>query len=156
MMSRCRLFSCCWKRVFHFGSVFSFFLEIFLHSSLVAYWAPTDLGIHLSVLFLFAFSYCSWNSQGKNTEMVSHSLLQWTTFCQNSPSWPTRLGLPCTAWLLFHWIRQGKNCRTIIRNKFSHCWESSRTHNRFPNLGIWQRDWEPQGNLTSEVSGIWL
>ena len=29
---------------FHFGSVSSFFLELFLHSSPVAYWAPTDLG----------------------------------------------------------------------------------------------------------------
>ena len=29
--------------------------------------------------YVFAFSYCS---QGKNTEVVCHSLLQWTTFCQ--------------------------------------------------------------------------
>ena len=29
---------------FHFVSVSSFFLELFLHSSPVAYWAPTDLG----------------------------------------------------------------------------------------------------------------
>ena len=26
--------------------------------------------------YLFAFSYCSWGSQGKNTEVVCHSLLQ--------------------------------------------------------------------------------
>ena len=31
-------------RCFYFGSVISFFLELFLHWSLVAYWAPTDLG----------------------------------------------------------------------------------------------------------------
>ena len=31
---------CC----FHFGSIPSFFLELFLHWSPVAYWAPTDLG----------------------------------------------------------------------------------------------------------------
>ena len=30
-----------------------------------------------------AFSYYSWGSQGKNTEVVCHSLLQWITFCQN-------------------------------------------------------------------------
>ena len=30
-------------------------------------------------------SYFSCGSQGKNTEVVCHSLLQWTTFCQNSP-----------------------------------------------------------------------
>ena len=32
----------------------------------------------------------------------------------------------------------------------------SSTHNRFPNLGIWQRDWEAPGSLTLEASGIWL
>ena len=74
---------CC----FCFGSVFSFFLELFLHWSPVAYWAPTNLGVHLSVSYLFAFSYCSWGSQGKNTEVVCYSLLQATTFCQNSPPW---------------------------------------------------------------------
>ena len=41
---------------------------------------------------LFAFSYCSWGSQGKNTEVVCHSLLQWTMFCQNSPPWPVCVG----------------------------------------------------------------
>ena len=28
---------------FHFGSISSFFLELFIHSSPVAYWTPTDL-----------------------------------------------------------------------------------------------------------------
>ena len=37
------------------------------------------------------FSYCSWGSQGKNTEVVCHSLLQWTTFCQTFPPWPVHL-----------------------------------------------------------------
>ena len=37
-------------------------------------------GVSLSVSYHFAFSYCSWGSQGKNTEVVCHSLLQWTTF----------------------------------------------------------------------------
>ena len=30
----------------------------------------TTWGIHLSVSYLFTFSYCSWGSQGKNTEVV--------------------------------------------------------------------------------------
>ena len=42
-----------------------------------------------------------WGSQGKNTEVVSHSLLQGTTFCQTSPPWPVCLGWPQTAWLSF-------------------------------------------------------
>ena len=68
---------CC----FCFASVPSFFLELFLRWSPVAYWAPTDLVSSSSVSYHFAFSYSSWGSQGKNTEVVCHSLLWWTTFC---------------------------------------------------------------------------
>ena len=76
-------------------------------------WALFSLWLHLSILsgvisplfssgilgtywpgefifqchIFFAFSYCSWGSQSKNTDVVCHSLLQWTTFCQNSPPW---------------------------------------------------------------------
>ena len=45
---------------FHFGSASSFLLELFLHSSPVAYWTPTNLEVHLSVSYIFAFSCCSW------------------------------------------------------------------------------------------------
>ena len=72
----------CW---FCFGSVFilSGVISPLISSSILGtYW-----GVHLSVSYLFAFSYCSWGSQGKNTEVVCHSLLKWTTFCQNSPPW---------------------------------------------------------------------
>ena len=51
--------------------------------------------------YIFAFSYCSWDSQGKNTEVVCHSLLQWTTFCQTSLPWPVHLGWPHMACLSF-------------------------------------------------------
>ena len=50
--------------------------------------------------YLVAFSYCSWDSSGKNTEVVCHFLLQWTTFCQNSPPWPFHLGWLCMTWLI--------------------------------------------------------
>ena len=72
-------------RRFHFGSATSFFPELFFCSSPIAYETPTDLRGSFSSSYIFAFSYCSWGSQGKNTEMVFHSLLQWATFCQNSP-----------------------------------------------------------------------
>ena len=85
---------------FCFGSISSFFLELFLYSSPVAYLAPPSPGVHLSMLYLFGFSYCSWGSQGKNTEAVCHSLLQSTTFCQNSPPWPISLRWPYTSWLI--------------------------------------------------------
>ena len=61
-------------------------------------------GVYISVSYFFAFSYCSLGSQGKDTEVVCHSLLLWTTFCQNSPPWPTHLGWPYTAWLIFLWF----------------------------------------------------
>ena len=92
---------CC----FCFSSIPSFFLELFLHWSPVAYWAPNEClwtwGVPLLVSYHFAFSYCSWGSQGKNTEVVCYSLLQWTTFCQTSPPWPAHLGWPHMAWLSF-------------------------------------------------------
>ena len=84
-----------------FGSIPWFFLELFLHWSPVAYWAPTDLGSSSFSILSFCLSYCSWGSQGKNTEVICHSLLQWTTFCQTSPPWPICLGWPHTAWLSF-------------------------------------------------------
>ena len=42
---------------------------------------------------------CPWDFLGKSTEVVCHSFLQWTMFCQNSPPWPVHLGWPYTAWL---------------------------------------------------------
>ena len=53
-----------------------------ISSSILGTYCP---GVPLSVSYHFAFSYCSWGSQGKNTEVACHSLLQWTTFCQASP-----------------------------------------------------------------------
>ena len=52
---------------FCFGSISSFFLELFLHWSLVAYWAPIDLGSSSFSILLFCLFICSWVSQGKNT-----------------------------------------------------------------------------------------
>ena len=98
---------------FCFGSILSFFPELFLHWSPVKYWAPTDLGVPLSVSYHFAFSYCSWGSQGKNTEVVCHSLLQWTTFCHTSPPWPACLGWPHMAWLSFIELDEAVVC--VIR-----------------------------------------
>ena len=57
-------------------------------------------GARVPVSYLFTFSCCFWDSQGKNIEVVCHSLLRWTTFGQNSPQWPLRLGWPCTLRLI--------------------------------------------------------
>ena len=84
---------------FCFGSISSFSLELFLHWSPAAYWAPTDLGSSSFSVLSFAFSYCSWGSQGRNTEVVCYSLLQWTIFCQTSPPWPST---PSPSWVALH------------------------------------------------------
>ena len=87
---------CC----FCFGSICLFFLELFLHWSPVAYWTPTDLGSSSFSVLSFCLFLLFMGSQGKNTEVVCHSLLQWTTFCQTSLPWPVRLGWPYMAWLI--------------------------------------------------------
>ena len=51
-------------------------------------------------LLIFAFSYSSWSSQGKNVQVACHSLLQWTTFCQNCPPWPVHFTWPYMAWFI--------------------------------------------------------
>ena len=53
-------FTCTTRRIlswgcFHFGSASSFLLELLFCSSPVGYWTPTDLGVHLSVTYHFAF-----------------------------------------------------------------------------------------------------
>ena len=47
-------------------------------------------GVHLSVSYLFAFSYCSWGSQGKNIE-VDHVLSELSTMIR--PSWVALQGM---------------------------------------------------------------
>ena len=87
-----------------------FMLHITLHCAIYSsfyVWIPLSVSCH------FAFLYCSWGSQGKNTEVVCHSLLQWSTFRQTSPPWLARLGWPHTAWLNF--IELDKAVVRVIR-----------------------------------------
>ena len=66
---------------FSFGSISSFFLQLFLHSSPVAYWAPTDLGnssfsvmsFRLFILFM-GFSRQEYWSGLPFPSPVDHSL----------------------------------------------------------------------------------
>ena len=87
---------CC----FCYDSIFSFFLELFLHWSPVAYWSPIDLESSSFSVLSFCLFILFMGFSRQDTEVVCHSLLQWTTFCQNSPPWPVCLGWPYTAWLI--------------------------------------------------------
>ena len=86
-----------------FGSISSFFVELFLYSSPVADWTRTDLGSSsFTVIFCYLF-ILFMGSQGKNTEVVSYSLLQWTTVCGPIQWTQSILGGPRqhgSAWLL--------------------------------------------------------
>ena len=76
---------------FCFDSDSSFFLELFICSSLIVYETPIDLGWGLSFSVIsFAFSYCSWGSQGKNAEVVFSSKVDYVFSklpIMTRPSW---------------------------------------------------------------------
>ena len=100
---------CC----FCFGSISSFFLELFLHWSPVAYWAPTHLGSSSFSVLSFCLFILFMGFSRYEFEVVCHSLVQWTTFCHNSPPWPARIGWPYMAWLSF--IELDKALVLVIR-----------------------------------------
>ena len=88
---------CC----FWFGLIPSFFLELFLHRSPVAYWALTDLGsssfsvLSFCLFMLFmGFSRQEYQSGLPVPSSVDHIF-------QNSPLWPVHLGCPYMTWLSF-------------------------------------------------------
>ena len=85
---------CC----FCFASVFSLFLELFLFSSPVAYWESTDLWSSSFSVLSFCLFILFMGYQGRNAEMVCHSLLQWMTLCETSPPWLINLGWLYRAW----------------------------------------------------------
>ena len=87
---------CC----FCFSYVSSFFLELFLHWSPVAYWVPTDLGTSsFSVLsFCLFLLFMGFSRQEYSSGLPFPSPVY--MFCQNSPLWPIRLGWPYMAWLI--------------------------------------------------------
>ena len=66
---------------FCFGSNPSFFLELFLHWSPVAYWVPTDLGSSSSSILSFCLFILFIGFSRQEYWSGLHSLLQWTTFC---------------------------------------------------------------------------
>ena len=62
--------------------------------------------------YLFAFSYCPWDSCGKNTGVVHHSLLQWSTFfIVTRPSWVT---LHCMAYNFIEFCKSLCDDKTVI------------------------------------------
>ena len=117
-----------------FGSVSSFFLELFLHWSSVAYWVLTYRGSSSFSVLSFAFSYCSWGSQAKNSP-VDHILSELSTKTH-------LLGWPYTAWLSF--TELDKAVVHVIRLVFCDCGFESvcplmETDKRLMEASWWER-----------------
>ena len=127
---------------------------------------------HLQGGEVSASSYCSWDSQGKNTEVVCHPLLYWTTFCQTSPPWSVHLGWPHMAWLSFIDLCQ-ENALVIANTLFQqhktrlYTWTSPKSDwlyslqpkmeklytvskNKTGNW-LWLRSWTPYCQIQTEI-----
>ena len=95
---------CC----FCFGSILSFFLESFLHWSLVAYWAPTDLGSSsFSVLsFCLFMLFLGFSRQEYWSGLPFPSPVE-PRFIRTLHHDPSILAGPTWHGSSVHWVRQG-------------------------------------------------
>ena len=76
----------------HNRLLFSLWFCLFTLSGVISpLFSNSILGTYRPEEFIFwchiflPFHTAHWGSQSKNTVLVCHSFLQWTTFCQNSP-----------------------------------------------------------------------
>ena len=78
-------------------------------------------GVPLLVSYHFSFSYCSWDSQGKYTEVACHSLSSGPHSVWPLHHDPPILGCPAgMAW--FQWVRQGCGPSVIRLTSFLGVW----------------------------------
>ena len=86
-------------RCFRFGSVSSFFLELFLHSSPVAYWAPTTWEFIFQCYIFLPFHTVHGVLKAR---MLKQFAIPFSSgpFCQNSPPWLFHLGWTYIAWFI--------------------------------------------------------
>ena len=104
---------------FCFDSVSSFFLELFLHWSPVAYWVPANLGSYLSMSYLFClftqfmgFSRQEYWSGLPFPSLVDHVLSELSTVTH--PSWVALHGMAHSFTKLEYEIRKKKRSKRGI------------------------------------------
>jgi len=96
---------------FCFGSVSSFFLELFLHCSPITYWAPTNLGVLSPTIFQCPIFLTFYTVHG----ILKARILKWFAIPFSSGPCFVRtlhhdlsiLDGPTQHSSWFHWIRQG-------------------------------------------------
>ena len=108
---------------FCFGSVSSFFLEVFLHSSPVGYWAPTNLGSSSFSVLIFClfilFMEFSWQEYWSGLPFpspVDHILSELSIMTHLS--WVALHGMAglCSLWKTRKWILPCFPAFHILRN----------------------------------------
>ena len=124
---------------FCFGSIRSFFLELFLHWSPVAYWAPTDLASScfsilsfcLFILFM-GFSRQEYRSGLPFPSLVDHVLSELSTM--TLPSWVPLHGMAHS------FIELGKEVVHVISLvSFCDCGFHPVCHKRHMEASWWER-----------------
>ena len=85
---------------FCFDSISSLFLELFLHWSPVAYWAPIDLRSSSFSILSFCLFILFMEFSGQRYWSGLPFPAPVDQFSQNSPPWPICLGWPLMAWLI--------------------------------------------------------
>ena len=86
--------------------LFFLWLHLFILSGVISplisssIWAPTDLRSSSFSFLSFCIFILFMGFSRQEYWSGIHSVLQWTTFGQNSPPWPARLGWSYTAWLI--------------------------------------------------------
>ena len=95
---------CC----FYLGSISSFFLELFLHSSPVAYWAPTNLGTSsFSVLSFCLFVTVHGVLKSRILKWFAISFSSGPCFVRTLHHDLSVLNGPTWHGSEFHWVRKG-------------------------------------------------
>ena len=94
---------CC----FCFGSISSFFLELFLHWSPVTYWYLPTGGVHLQYPIFLPFHTVPGVIKARILKWFAISFSSGPCFVRTLQHDPTVLGGPTWHGSWFHWIRQG-------------------------------------------------
>ena len=129
---------------FHFGSASLFILELFLHSSLVAYWAPIDLGsssfnvIFFCLFILFTvFSRQEYWSCLPFPSPVDHILSELSTMTH--PSWVALRGMAQSFSELNKAVVHVISLVSFLWLWFSFCMPSEDKDKRIMEASWWER-----------------
>ena len=137
-----------------FVSILSFFLELFLHWSPVAYWAPIDLWSSFQYPIILSFHTVHGVPKAR--------ILKWFAIPFSSESHFVRtlhhdhLGWLYTAWLRVSlsytrlWAMWSDKFAVIVVFSLSALWQMGHGGKFWQNMVLWRREWQ-----TSSVFLLW-